>query len=167
MKDRTAVARIACSALALAALSVACGGRYEERGERAEGGAGGSGGGSPSAGRGGSPALAGIGGRDEAAAGRAGASADCPSPAYWEQRKALQDKASYGCASSSECVAVAPRNSCEKGCSYSAVWYGAADSFEASLSSLANMSCSTCIAGAPPTCEPPPPLVCSNRRCTQ
>lgn len=85
--------------------------------------------------------------------------------AYAKQRQAMAEKYSYGCASSSECVTVAPVNSCEQGCAYATVWYGIADSFESNLSNLAAMTCSSCMQGPIPPCAAPKPPVCINARC--
>lgn len=167
MKDRTSVTRSGFFVLVLAvSLAVACGGRYQDGREGSEGGAAGSSGASAAAGRGGSIALAGMGGKEEGAAGRGGAPADCQIQAYWDRRQAVEEKAAYGCASDSECMEVAPRNACEQGCAYAPVWYGASDAFEAGLSSLAKMYCPGCIAGPIPSCRPPEVLVCSSGRCT-
>jgi hypothetical protein len=87
--------------------------------------------------------------------------------AYAEQRDALLNKYQYGCASNSECVVVAPVNSCEQGCSYAAVWYGVSDSLESNLSNAADMYCSSCKQGPIPPCAAPPTPVCSNGRCSR
>jgi hypothetical protein len=84
---------------------------------------------------------------------------------YAMQRQAMLDKYSYGCASNSECVAVIPRNACEQGCSNAALWYGLADSFEANLSALASMTCSSCMQAQVPFCEPSPKPSCFDGRC--
>lgn len=85
---------------------------------------------------------------------------------YALQREQMVEKYSYGCASSSECVMVAPVNACEQGCSYAAVWYGISDSFEANLLNLADMNCSTCMKMPIPPCAPPSAPSCVNGRCT-
>jgi len=85
--------------------------------------------------------------------------------AYAAYRDALLNKYQFGCASDKECVNVAPLNSCEQGCSYAAVWYGAADSYDTNLSNAADMFCSSCKQGPIPPCAPPPIALCIDAQC--
>lgn len=85
--------------------------------------------------------------------------------AYAVDREAILTKYRYGCASSQECVTLAPSNSCEQGCSYAAVWYGVADSLESNLSHSADTYCTSCKQGPIPPCEPPPMVGCINGSC--
>ncbi|HYP76552.1 MAG TPA: hypothetical protein VER12_11375 [Polyangiaceae bacterium] len=86
--------------------------------------------------------------------------------AYSMQRDAILNKYSYGCASDSECELIAPKNLCEQGCSYAAVWYGVADSLESNLSNAADMYCSGCKQGPVPPCVAPAVSVCVNNQCS-
>jgi hypothetical protein len=85
--------------------------------------------------------------------------------AYASQRETLLTKYSYGCASASECVVIAPVNSCESGCSYAAVWYGIADSFQSNLSNMAHKFCETCQGMPEPPCAPPLAPRCIGGQC--
>ncbi|HEY3254951.1 MAG TPA: hypothetical protein VGJ91_13420 [Polyangiaceae bacterium] len=85
--------------------------------------------------------------------------------AYAQQREAILNKYRYGCSSAAECVVLAPVNLCEQGCSYAAVWYGVADSFDSNLSNAAAMYCSSCKQGPTPPCTPPPMPGCINGQC--
>ena len=86
--------------------------------------------------------------------------------AYAKLRAEFLNKYSYGCASNSECAIIAPVNMCEQGCSYSAVWYGVADSFETNLANAAAANCSSCTQGPIPPCVPPPTPQCINGQCS-
>ena len=94
-----------------------------------------------------------------------GASCKKGMQAYAAQRGAFVNKAQYGCARDAECLAIAPSNRCEPGCSYSAVWYGAADWFESNLSAAADMYCASCKQGPIPPCEPPAAPRCVQGQC--
>jgi hypothetical protein len=85
--------------------------------------------------------------------------------AYAMQREEILNKYRYGCASNSECVTLAPVNLCEQGCSYAAVWYGVADSFESNLSNAADTYCGGCKLGPIPPCVPPPAPICFDGQC--
>ena len=85
--------------------------------------------------------------------------------AYAAQREAILHKYRYGCASASECTIIAPVNLCEHGCSYAAVFYGVADSFDSNLSNAAGMYCSSCKQGPIPPCDPPPKAYCFDGQC--
>ncbi|MEI9951835.1 MAG: hypothetical protein WDO74_23345 [Pseudomonadota bacterium] len=84
---------------------------------------------------------------------------------YSAQRTAMLKKYSLGCSRSSECVTIAPVNLCEHGCSYGALWYGVADSFESNLSDAADMYCASCPQVPVPPCAPPPMARCINGQC--
>jgi hypothetical protein len=85
---------------------------------------------------------------------------------YRKVREQMAEKYSYGCASDSECVIVAPATACEF-CSYAAIWYGLTDSFESNLSNLAAMQCSTCPVVPIPPCVPLPVAAsCKSGRCS-
>lgn len=84
---------------------------------------------------------------------------------YRAFRAELLNKYSYGCASNSECVLIAPVNLCEQGCSYAVVWYGVADSFDTNLSNAADMTCSSCPQGPIPPCAAPPTPKCVAGQC--
>jgi len=138
------------------------------------GGAGSGRAGSGSAGAGCPPCLAigcGIGSHAETLAGNCcptcvdDADAQCKKgqQAYLVQRDSFLQKYRAGCASSAECVIVAPLNRCER-CSYASVWYGAADSLESNLSNSADMYCSSCKLGPIP-CPPPPAPECIKGVC--
>gem|GEM_PF-1413699 len=85
---------------------------------------------------------------------------------YAALRAEFLKKYSYGCASNSECAIIAPVNLCEQGCSYAAVWYGVADSFETNLSNAADANCSSCTQGPIPPCDPPSTPKCVNGQCS-
>ena len=85
--------------------------------------------------------------------------------AYAAQREAILNKYQYGCSNASECVAIAPLNRCEQGCTYAAVWYGVADSFGSNLSNAADTYCSSCKQGPVPPCVAPPKPHCINGQC--
>jgi hypothetical protein len=85
--------------------------------------------------------------------------------AYASQREAILDKYRYGCASASECAVIAPVNLCDSGCSYAAVWYGVADSFESNLSNAADMFCASCPPMPQPPCTPPSMPRCIDGQC--
>jgi hypothetical protein len=86
---------------------------------------------------------------------------------YATQRAQMLDKYSAGCVASSECVAIAPVNSCEQGCSYAVIRDSLVDSLQSNLSNLADANCSSCTQQPIPPCEPPPLPVCVNGRCSQ
>jgi len=163
-------------------LLIACGGRYQTLREvadeadagRGNGGSGalgshgGTGGAAGAAGSGANGGSAGSAGHSAGVAGsNAGGASTGDSPActmgrqaYAQQRELFVSKYSGGCATSKECVIVTPVNSCESGCGYESVWYGAADSFEANLSSVASKYCYDCKRGPTPPCVPPPEPAC-------
>jgi hypothetical protein len=86
--------------------------------------------------------------------------------AYAETRALLLQKYRFGCASSAECVVLAPSNSCEHGCQYEAVWYGAANFFTDNLANYADMNCASCAQGGPiPPCDPPQVPECVMGQC--
>jgi len=85
--------------------------------------------------------------------------------AYASFRNELLNKYQYGCASDAECTVIAPVNRCENGCGFTAVWYGASDSFDSNLSNAADMYCSTCAQGPIPPCAPPSPVGCVGGQC--
>ena len=86
---------------------------------------------------------------------------------YAKFREEILNKYRYGCASNSECVVIAPANSCEQGCGYAVVWYGVADSLEPNLSNAAEGYCSSCAPGPIPPCPAPPMPKCVNGSCSQ
>jgi len=94
-----------------------------------------------------------------------GAACEMGRQAYATERQAILTKYEYGCSNASECVVSAPVNLCEQGCSYAAVWYGVADSFESNLSNAADMYCSNCKQGPIPPCAAPPKPHCINGQC--
>jgi len=85
--------------------------------------------------------------------------------AYASVRNELLNKYRYGCSNASECTVIGPINQCENGCAYTAVWYGASDSFVSNLLNAADTYCSTCKQGPTPPCAPPSPPVCIEGRC--
>ncbi len=75
---------------------------------------------------------------------------------YAQSRQQFLDKYQLGCKTDTDCVVLAPVNLCESGCSYTAVWYSAADNFTGNLESVAKTDCAACMQGATPPCLPPP-----------
>jgi len=90
--------------------------------------------------------------------------------AYQASKDMLASKYAFGCRLDSDCVAVSPTNSCETGCSYTAISESALTSWQSNLDSFASMDCASCAAGGPPPpippCEPPPPPRCLAGQCT-
>ena len=70
-----------------------------------------------------------------------------------------------GCTSDLECVALAPVNRCESGCSYAAVDFQFEQSFIDNLSSAADVDCANCELGPTPPCVPPPLAHCVSGEC--
>lgn len=84
---------------------------------------------------------------------------------YTQLRAQLLEKYKMGCSTDTECVALAPVNSCESGCQYEVVWSSAARFFTDNLADSALMNCSTCNAGPIPPCDPPDPPACVMGEC--
>jgi hypothetical protein len=84
---------------------------------------------------------------------------------YAQFRDTLLSKYAYGCNSSADCVAVAPSNRCESGCSYVAVWSTALADLNSNLAGDAMMDCAACSPTPVPPCLPPAPPVCVSGQC--
>ena len=92
-------------------------------------------------------------------------SCDSGKMTYTADRAQMLDKYSHGCATDQDCVAMAPSNRCEPGCSYAALLGIEVDNFDSNLKSEANSQCVSCPMTPPPPCVAPPMPVCLNGAC--
>jgi len=87
--------------------------------------------------------------------------------AYAAERQAILDRyGRYKCDRDRDCLAIAPLNSCEQGCSFESLRSGLLVTFDTQLENLANKYCSSCRLAPLPPCVPPDKVKCRGGRCT-
>lgn len=84
---------------------------------------------------------------------------------YQQGRAQLTDKYQEGCTSDAECIAVAPVNACETGCSYVAILGVTFNDLTSNLASAAMMDCANCGPTPSRICGPLPSVSCVQGQC--